>query len=131
MEPVPESVDLFGEVAAMRDELDEQGTIIDALVRANGGAFKQEVLSAMEEDPTLAAIYQLVDGQRTQAQILAMLRQRGMKGASARGVSQRMSKLKDLDLIILIDRRAAGAKVYRRTRLDRALGISRTLGKAA
>jgi hypothetical protein len=126
-----ETLDLFGEVAAMRDELEEQGTMIDALVRASGGSFRDKIMEVMSNDPTLAGLYRLVDGHRTQAEILQLLGDRGMKGASARGISERMTKLQDLDLIALADRRAGGAKVYRRTRLDRALGISRALGKVA
>jgi hypothetical protein len=126
-----ETLDLFAEVAAMRDELEEQGTMIDALVRTSGSSFRDQVMAVMTDDPTLAEVYRLVDGQRTQAEILETLRSRGMKGASSRGISERMAKLHDLDLIMLVDRRAGGAKVYRRTRLDRALGISRALGKAA
>ncbi len=114
----------------MRDELEEQGTMIDALVRASGGSFRDHVITTLGNDPTLADVYRLVDGHRTQAEILELLRSRGMKGASPRGISERMTKLQHLDLIMLVDRRG-GAKVYRHTRLDRALGISRTLGKAA
>lgn len=128
---MPETLDLFAEVAAMRDELEEQGTMIDALVRASGGSFRDQVMAVMKNDPTLAEVYRLVDGYRTQGEILETLGARGMKGASSRGISERLTKLQDLDLIMLVDRRAGGAKVYRRTRLDRALGISRALGKAA
>jgi hypothetical protein len=126
-----ETLDLFAEVAAMRDELEEQGTMIDALVRASGGSFRDQIMAAMTNDTTLAEVYRLVDGHRTQAEILRLLRGRGMKGASSRGISERMTKLQHLDMIALVDRRAGGAKVYRRTRLDRALGISRALGKVA
>ena len=126
-----ESPDLYAEVAIIRDELEEQGTVIDALVRANdGGAFRAEVLAAMDNDPTLAEAHRLVDGSRSQAEILDLLRQRGLKGASARGISERMAKLQDLGLITLAAKRGH-AKVYRRTRLDRAYGISRALDRAA
>jgi hypothetical protein len=124
---MPESPDLFAEVALLRDEVEEQGEMIDSLVRASGKELKAEILNAMKEDPALAQIFLLVDGRRTQGEIVKVLTDRKVKGASAAGVSLRMQRLhKDLYLVHLV-RRVAGGNVYRRSRLDQALGISRAV----
>jgi hypothetical protein len=124
---MPESPDLFAEVALLRDEVEDQGEMIDSLVRASGKELKAEILNAMKEDPALAQIFLLVDGRRTQGEIVKVLTDRKVKGASAAGVSLRMQRLhKDLYLVHLV-RRVAGGNVYRRSRLDQALGISRAV----
>lgn len=123
---MPESDEIFTEVAQLRDEVDEQGLMLDALVRASG--VDQRIIEALAKDKTATAILLAVDGQRSQTEIGAMLKAKGLPGSPAT-VSQKIDMLaNDLGLIALSHQNRSG-KVYHRTRLDRALKVSRTLGK--
>jgi len=126
---MPESLDLFHEVARLRDEVEEQGEMIDTLVRTNARGLRTEVLDEMKKDPTLAEVLLLVDGARSQGEILKVLQQRGGKGASSATVSRKLDYLhRDLRLIHFVKREKSG-NVYRTGRLDQVLGITRALTK--
>jgi hypothetical protein len=126
---MPETPDLFSEVANMRDELEEQGTMIDALVRTSAAERKDAILEEMQKDSALADVFLLVDGQRSQGEIVQNLSGSSNRGVSGASVSRKLEKLaKDMDLIVLARRVAAG-NVYRKTRLDRVLGITRELNR--
>jgi hypothetical protein len=123
-----ESDELFNEVAQLRDEVEEQGAMIDALVHLSGGALREEILGDMARDAALREVYLLVDGKKTQGEIAADLATRGIAQKSS--VSLKFDKLaKDYSLIQHI-RRAKTGKIYRRTRLGTTLKIDRALAKA-
>jgi len=118
---VPESTDLFNEVAIMRDELEEQGAMLDALVRSSGAG--QEILDRLSKDDSAARVLLAVDGVRAQGDIADDV------GLSEATVSRALNRLaKDYGLVAISHRNASG-KVYHRTRLDRALHVSRKLGQ--
>jgi hypothetical protein len=124
---MPETPDLFAEVALLRDEVEEQGDMIDTLVRMSARELKAEILKEMKQDPILAEIFLLVDGARSQGEILKILQERNSKGVSSATISRKLERLqKDLHLIHFVRRVQAG-NVYRRGRLDQVLGISRAL----
>jgi hypothetical protein len=125
---VAESDELFGEVASLRDELEEQGSMINALVRAASPELRAQLLSEFEKDPALREIYSLIDGKRAQQEIVEDLARRGVRGASRNAVSYKLDRLRFEGLISRVRRTRAGI-VYRKTRLDHALGISRQLEK--
>jgi hypothetical protein len=121
-----ESDELFAEVAKLRDEVDEQGLMLDALVRSSG--IGDQLVARIAEDDVMKAILLEVDGEKSQAEIANGLKSRGL-GASEATVSRRIDVLtNDLGLIALSHRGQTG-KVYHRTRLDSALKVSRRLGK--
>jgi hypothetical protein len=123
-----ESDELFNEVAQMRDELEEQGAMIDALVHIGGKELRGQILSDMTKDNALREVYLLVDGKRTQGEIAVDLAARGIAQKSA--VSLKLEKLaKDYNLIQHV-RRAKSGKIYKRTRLGTTLKIDRALEKA-
>jgi hypothetical protein len=123
-----ESDELFNEVAQMRDELEEQGAMIDALVHVSGKELREQILTDMEKDGALRESYLLIDGKRTQGEIAAELDERGIAKKSA--VSLKFEKLaKDYNLIQHV-RRGKSGKVYRRTRLGTTLKIDRALEKS-
>jgi hypothetical protein len=120
-----ESNELFNEVAQIRDELEDQGAMIDALVHIGGAALRTQILDDMEKDPALREIYLQVDGKRTQGEIVADLESRGLAKKSA--ISLKFEKLAlDYGLIQHV-RRARAGKIYRRTRLGKTLKIDRAL----
>jgi hypothetical protein len=117
---MPETPNLFNEVAIMRDELEEQGSMLDALVRASGA--DKEMLGRLAKDKTAARVLLAVDGTSSQHQIAAQLK------LGEATVSRALGRLaNDYGLVAIAHRNATG-KIYHRTRLDRALHVSRRLG---
>lgn len=122
-----ESDELFVEVAAVRDEIEEQGAMINALVRASSPELKKTLLDAFEADPALREIYRLIDGKLSQGQIVTKLEPLKLKGASRSAVSNKIDELVHEGLIARVGRTKDGI-IYKKSRLDAALGISRALG---
>lgn len=122
-----ESDELFVEVAAVRDEIEEQGAMINALVRASSPELKKTLLEAFEADPALREIYRLIDGNTSQGQIVTGLEPLRLKGASRSAVSKKIDLLVHEGLIARVGRTKDGI-IYKKSRLDAALGISRELG---
>lgn len=122
-----ESKELFVELAKLRDEVDEQGLMLDALVRANGVG--RELIEILRADEKAEAVLLAVDGKRSQQEIVGHLKSSGVSISPAT-VSRKIDYLaNDLGLIALSHHQASG-KVYHRTRLDRALKVSRELEKS-
>lgn len=126
---MPESLELFAQVALLRREVEEHGAILSSILRTQAPQLREEMLAAMRKDHTLAATFAAVDGERTQGEILALLAAQGHKSANAAGVSRRMDRLAHEFGLISFARRRGGGKVYRRTVLDKALRISRAIDK--
>ena len=115
---MPESEDLYREVQLLREEQADQGVIVQALLRVGGTAVRDDLLATLRADRAMREVLLLTDGRRSQ---------NGVPNANKAGVSRRVDKLaNDLHLITLATRDRSGV-IYRRTALDRVLGISRTL----
>jgi DNA-binding transcriptional ArsR family regulator len=125
-----ESFEAYAELAALRIEVGEIGTMVDALVRNGATEARKQILDEMNSDPALAAIYRLIDGQRGAKSILAELKKLGIVGASQPTVSRKTTKLQH-DGLIALDRNSKDGHVFRYTRLDKVLGISRVLRQQA
>jgi len=110
----------------MRDEIEEQGAMINALVRASSPELRKSLLDAFEADQALQEIYKLINGERSQGQIVAALAGRNLKGSSRTAVSNKIDLLVHEGLIARVGRTKDGI-IYRKSRLDAALGISREL----
>jgi DNA-binding transcriptional ArsR family regulator len=123
-----ESEELFTEVASMRDELEEQGAMINALVRASGKDLRDRLLADFAGDPALKEIYLLIDGERSQGQIIKELASKALKGTSRSAVSRKMEDLFHHGLISRVRQTKEGI-VYKKSRLDVALGISREISR--
>jgi hypothetical protein len=120
-----ETPELYAEVANLRDEVEEQGAMLDALVRSSSR--RSEILDVLNKDEALTAVLLLIDGNRSQNEVVDSLRAQGLSGASAATVSRKVDILANELGLVLLSRQHAGGKVYRRTRLERALNIVRTL----
>jgi hypothetical protein len=124
-----ETIDLFNEVRQLRSRVEEIGGMTEALVRAQSGELIRAMLERFDSDASLKSTFLAVDGQRSQGEILEVLERAKTKGASAATVSRKIDTLeKELHLIELSNRTAKG-KIYKRTNLDRILGISRRFEK--
>lgn len=125
---MPETPDLFNEVALLRDQIEDMAKSVSALTRQAG--LREDVLAAMAKDPLLASIFLLVDGVRTQNQIVAALKANGDGGSQAT-VSRKLDLLiEDHDLVRTTNRAADGNR-YVHTQLAKDLKIKRALDRSA
>ena len=121
---MPETPEVFNEIANLRDRVEDMGRAVTAIARTSG--FRQQVLDAMAKDPMLARIFQLVDGTRTQKDMVVALKDAGEGGSSAT-VSRKIEELfEDWDLIRPTSRNASGIH-YVHTSLAKDLRIARAL----
>jgi hypothetical protein len=120
---MPESLDAYAELRAMRARLEGIEHRQEMLVRAHRDEILDEIWRYVDKDEMLAEVYLLVDGKRTQQDIVAALRQKGQP-ASQPTVSRKLTKLSiELGLVEIGDRDAAGA-VYAKSDLDRILHLT-------
>lgn len=115
--------ELYNELRVIRSRIESIERGQEVLIRADRKAVLAEILPEFEKDPTLGRIYLLVDGVRGQRQIQQEITASGF-AVSEPTVSRRMDKLKELELVVLDDRTAAG-NIYRKTQFDRALRLTR------
>lgn len=119
---MPESIELFSEIAALRDQVDDIGRSVSALARQSG--FAERVFEAMKIDPLLQDTFLLVDGKRTRTEIVESLK---LKGSGQSTVYDKLESLaNDWDLIRPTDKKK-GSVVYVHTSLARDLKLARVL----
>jgi hypothetical protein len=126
---VPESDDLLAEVKRLRQEQEDQGEMIQALLRHSRREVRAQILAELAEDPVGAEILLLVDGVRSQGDILAELQRREISGSSPMTVSRRFRRLSEELQLITHSHTTASGNMYRRTIFEKALGIARELGR--
>lgn len=123
-----ESLDLYAEVAKIHDQVQDLNAKMDALLLVNGPRLKDAIVEALGKDEAMRQALLLVDGSRSQGEILKFLKDMGLPASKA-NVSRKFDVLsEDLGLIKLVDRTRAG-KIYAWTPLVRALKIDRELAK--
>jgi hypothetical protein len=127
---MPESTNALNELQRLRLDVDDLKAITGALLHAQPD-LPQRVLAKLRSDPTLTRALLLVDGQKSQNDILVVLKAERYKGASKRGVSERFKYLSEDLGLIAFDRREKNGSIYRRTALDAALKTSQTLEREA
>lgn len=95
----------------------------EMLVRAHADEILETLWTYIDKDEMLGAVYLLVDGKRTQQDIVEALRKTGLS-ASQPTVSRKLAKLNvELGLVEIGDRDAAGT-VYMKSELDRILHLT-------
>jgi hypothetical protein len=117
--------ELYNELRIIRSRIESIERGQEVLIRAERNAVLAEILPFFVKDATLGRIYLLIDGTRGQRQIGDDLSTSGF-AASEATVSRKLDTLKDLELVVLDDRTAAG-KIYRKTQFDRALRLTREI----
>src|SRR5688572_28449010 len=120
---MPESSELFAEIANLRDQIDDMSRTVSAIARKSG--FKDDILEAMEKDPLLARVFMLVDGKRTQNDIVDELRKQGV-GTQPTVTRKLDSLIQDWDLVRKSTPDRTGTR-YVHTSLSRDLRIARAL----
>lgn len=114
---MPETLDAFDELQKIRLRLDGIEETQEMLVRASATQVLEDVDLLTDEDPLAARVYLLVDGVRTQQEIAAELT------TSQQTVSNKLRKLRDLHLVLVVDQRGGG-NVYGKAAADRILRLS-------
>lgn len=124
---MPETPDLFVEVANLRDQLDDVARSVSAIARKSG--VREDIMDEMTKDPTLARVFLLVDGVRTQGDIIKDSSSSGTAISQAT-VSRKLDSLaQDWDLVRPTSRGKGGIR-YVHTSLAKDLRIARLLQKA-
>jgi len=123
-----ESHDALSEIMKLRGEVDQQGEMLDALVRYDPQV-QESILGEFKKDKVLVMIYLLIDGRRTQKVIIEELKQHGVSGASAPVVTQKLKHLRGYMNVVVPLQRVGGSVVYGHSRLGRALRLDRKLRK--
>jgi hypothetical protein len=97
----------------------------EMLVRAHRDEILNEIWRYIDGDPLIGEVYLLVDGDRTQQDIVAALHRKGDAiPASQPTVSRRLSKLmNELGLVEISERDASGATL-RKSDLDKILNLT-------
>src|SRR5690348_4731344 len=90
------------ELRLIRMRLDAIEHTQEVLVRADHDRIWPPIEERFNADPLLAEIYLLVDGHRSQRDILAALKAKGITTTEAT-VSRRFIILRELDLVQLVD----------------------------
>ena len=115
---------VYNELRTIRSRIESIERTQEVLVRAEAERILADILPRFREDLVLAHVYLLVDGIRGQRQITAAMTDAGLKGSSEATVSRKLEALRELDLVELVDRTAAG-KIYAKSQIDRLLRLSR------
>lgn len=121
-----ESPDLYAEVAAMRNQLDDVASMTAALLRSNPQMSK-EVLEFLSKDTVARCIYLLTDGTTSQTEIVKALEAKKIKGGTRSGVSRKIEILTQDYHLLARDHRSGKSNVYRKTEIASALHIDRLL----
>jgi len=120
---MPESLDAYAELRAMRARLEGIEHRQEMLVRAHSEEILATVWEYIDRDEMLGEIFLLVDGTRTQKDILAELSRRGTPVAKG-GLSAKLKTLRnELGLVEISERDATGATL-RKSDLDKILHLT-------
>jgi hypothetical protein len=120
---MPESLDAYAELRAMRARLEGIEHRQEMLVRAHSDEILATVWEYIDRDAMLGEIFLLVDGARTQKDILAELNRRGTPIAKG-GLSTKLKTLRnELGLVEISERDATGATL-RKSDLDKILHLT-------
>jgi DNA-binding transcriptional ArsR family regulator len=120
-----ESDETFKRLARMEKDLGDIEAMTRTLLRAQGNERRKDILDTMAHDEALRAVYLLVDGELGGSEIAEKLQ----GTCSKKTVERKLDELEnEWGLIVFMQRRNPGGRVYRLSPIDKALGISRKLG---
>jgi hypothetical protein len=96
------------------------------ILRSQEDLVLKDFWKEVDRGEVIALMYLLIDGSRTQSEIVDELKRQDIRGGSHAAVSRRMDKLKDLNAIELLDITSSG-RIYRRSALDNILNVGKKL----
>ena len=116
----PGGKDVLLEIRARLDGIEHTQEV---LVRTRSEEIWASLVGAFEQRPLLAHVYLLVDGVRTQNEIVAALAEKGLIAAGSKGtVSTTLAILRD-DLHLVTALPSGKSQVHARTAVARILGL--------
>lgn len=123
-----ETNEALSEIKKLRSEVDQQGEMLDALVR-HDPRVRDSILEEFEKDIVLATVYLLFDGSRTQQQIVENVKTLNIKGTSAPMITRKIDKLRDTMRVITPVTQEGRSWIYAHSRLGRALNLTKSIRK--
>jgi DNA-binding transcriptional ArsR family regulator len=123
-----DDLETFGEIRQIRMRIEAIEHTQEVQIRAHRETIEKDIWDQMDGDGVLAQVYLLVDGHRSQKDIVEAMQEQGAAVASQPTVSRKLDKLSEMHLIEVVDRTKSG-NIYKRTAIDRILGIARKLEK--
>lgn len=125
---MPETSETLSEIKKLRSEVDQQGEMLDALVRYDPRV-RDSILDEFKNDKVLAAVYLLVDGNKTQQQIVESMKALNIKGASAPMITRKITALRTHMRVITPVAKDGKSWIYAHNRLGRALSLTKNIRK--
>lgn len=125
---MPESSDALLEIKKLRSEVDQQGEMLDALVRYDPRV-RDSILDEFKGDKVLATVYLLIDGAKTQQQIVESAKSLSIKGASAPMITRKITLLRTQMRVITPVAKDGRSWIYAHNRLGRALSLTKNIRK--
>lgn len=125
---MPESSDALLEIKKLRSEVDQQGEMLDALVRYDPRV-RDSILDEFKGDKVLATVYLLIDGAKTQQQIVESAKSLNIKGASAPMITRKIKILSAQMRVITPVAKDGRSWIYAHNRLGRALSLTKNIRK--
>lgn len=123
-----ETNEALSEIKKLRSEVDQQGEMLDALVRYDPRV-RDSILEEFKKDRVLAEVYLLFDGNRTQQQIVENMKTLNTKGASAPMITRKIDKLRNTMRVITPVAQKGKSWIYTHSRLGRALSLTKNIRK--
>ena len=123
-----ETNEALSEIKKLRSEVDQQGEMLDALVR-HDPRVRDSILEEFEKDIVLATVDLLFDGSRTQQQIVENVKTLSIKGTSAPMITRKIDKLRDTMRVITPVTQEGRSWIYAHSRLGRALNLTKSIRK--
>lgn len=125
---MPESSDALLEIKKLRSEVDQQGEMLDALVRYDPRV-RDSILDEFKGDKVLATVYLLIDGAKTQQQIVESAKSLNIKGASPPMITRKITLLRTQMRVITPVAKDGRSWIYAHNRLGRALSLTKNIRK--
>lgn len=125
---MPESSDALLEIKKLRSEVDQQGEMLDALVRYDPRV-RDSILDEFKGDKVLATVYLLIDGAKTQQQIVESAKSLNIKGASPSMITRKITLLRTQMRVITPVAKDGRSWIYAHNRLGRALSLTKNIRK--
>ena len=121
-----ETNEALSEIKKLRSEVDQQGEMLDALIRYDP-IIRDSILDEFKKDKVLSAVYLLIDGVRTQQQVTDTMKI--TQGASQPTVTRKVRELKDQMRVIAPIAKDGNSWIYTHNRLGRALSLTEKIRK--
>jgi hypothetical protein len=123
-----ETNEALSEIKKLRSEVDQQGEMLDALVRYDPRV-RDSILEEFAKDIVLATVYLLCDGSRTQQQIVENVKTLNINGTSAPMITRKIDKLRNTMRVITPVTQEGRSWIYTHSRLGRALNLTKSIRK--